>query len=280
MGGRLADLSDPPDESMAAFMDRRQKETTGGGAVARAAAYGAYGAAIRSGQDVRLVQPSDVEAYGARLGPGAMPPSPALANSTSATPKQAPPSKGAAANSQKPKSVGHPGWAESLVPVWGSGREAVADFQEGDYAGAALNGALAASDLFLAGDVAKAVAKGGMLAIKGPLIKEVGNGRNWKNMRATFGKKGLLDPGQHGHHWLIPNNDWGKEIPDWIKNHPLNIKGMPDAATHGRIHGRYGGMPQFNLLEQFWHGTPTWSKVAAADAVGHPVAAAEASHRP
>ncbi|MFZ4066841.1 MAG: amidohydrolase family protein [Phenylobacterium sp.] len=50
-----------------------------------------------------------------------------------------------------PPSVGHPELLESLIPVWGSGREAVADFQEGDYAGAALNGALAASDLFLAG---------------------------------------------------------------------------------------------------------------------------------
>jgi hypothetical protein len=42
-------------------------------------------------------------------------------------------------------SVGHPELLESLIPVWGSGREAVADFQEGDHAGAALNGALAAS---------------------------------------------------------------------------------------------------------------------------------------
>jgi len=31
-------------------------------------------------------------------------------------------------------SVGHPGFADSLIPVWGSGREAVADFQEGDCA--------------------------------------------------------------------------------------------------------------------------------------------------
>ena len=57
----------------------------------------------------------------------------------------------AAAAQPSVNSVGHPGFAESLIPVWGSGREAVADFQEGDYAGAALNGALAASDLFLAG---------------------------------------------------------------------------------------------------------------------------------
>lgn len=67
-----------------------------------------------------------------------------------------------AAVAQPPvSSVGHPGFAESLIPVWGSGREAVADFQEGDYAGAALNGALAASDLFLAGSIAKGLRKAG-----------------------------------------------------------------------------------------------------------------------
>jgi hypothetical protein len=38
----------------------------------------------------------------------------------------------AAARPTKPASVGHPGFAESLIPVWGSGREAVADYQEGD----------------------------------------------------------------------------------------------------------------------------------------------------
>jgi len=59
-------------------------------------------------------------------------------------------------------SVGHPGFAESLIPVWGSGREAVADFQEGDYLGASLNTALAVSDLFLAGSIGKGLAKGGI----------------------------------------------------------------------------------------------------------------------
>jgi hypothetical protein len=45
-----------------------------------------------------------------------------------------------AANSHPSDYVGHPGLWESLIPVWGSGREAIADYQDGDYAGAALNG--------------------------------------------------------------------------------------------------------------------------------------------
>lgn len=56
--------------------------------------------------------------------------------------------------------IGHPGELESLIPVWGSGREALADFEGGDYVGAGLNGALAASDLFLAGSLLRGAAKG------------------------------------------------------------------------------------------------------------------------
>jgi hypothetical protein len=68
-------------------------------------------------------------------------------------------------------------------------------------------------------------------------------------------------------------------VPNVIKNHPLNIKAMPDTATHMRITGRYKGQPRFNALERYVHGTPTWAKVGTADAVGHPVAAATADHR-
>ena len=181
----------------------------------------------------------------------------------------------------KSASVGHPGFAESLIPVWGSGREAIADFQEGDYAGAALNGALAASDLFLAGSVAKGLAKGGIYMIKGPLGKSVA-GQEWKAVRSKMGKMGLLDKHQHGHHAFIPQK--ATDVPAAIRNHPLNIKGMPTevrngrgySEMHGRIHGPYGGKPQFNRAEGYWYGTPTWSKVGAGSAVGHPAAAAKA----
>src|ERR1700740_1174844 len=116
----------------------------------------------------------------------------------------------AEAQERSHSSVGHPGFAESLIPVWGSGREAVADFQEGDYAGAALNGALAASDLFVAGSVAKGVAKGGMYALKASQ-SAAENPYAWKTVRKWMGDKGFLDSGQHGHHWLIPQNGGGKK---------------------------------------------------------------------
>jgi hypothetical protein len=182
---------------------------------------------------------------------------------------------------RKARSIGHPGFAESLIPVWGSGREAIADFQEGDYAGAALNGALAASDLFIAGSVAKGLAKGGVYMIKGPLGKSIA-GQQWKAVRSDMGKMGLLDKYQHGHHAFIPQK--ATNVPAVIRNHPLNIKGMPTevrggrgySEVHGRIHGPYGGKPQFNAAERYWHGTPAWSKVGTAAAVGHPATAAKA----
>jgi len=58
-----------PTESMDEFMTRRQQEAAARGGRAGAAAYRAYGQAIRAGQTLALSQPSDVLAFGARLSP-------------------------------------------------------------------------------------------------------------------------------------------------------------------------------------------------------------------
>lgn len=180
------------------------------------------------------------------------------------------------------RSVGHPGFAESLIPVWGSGREAVADFQEGDYVGAALNGALAASDVFLAASLAKGLAKGGVYIAKNAAKKKAPY--DWDDyVRPWMGKRGHLLPRQPGHHWLIPQNGWGKDVPDWFKNQPWNIKGMPDQTVHNQVHGHYRKPPSkpsakarpraFSPAERYWYGTPDWAKVGTAAAAGHPAAA-------
>jgi len=91
----------------------------------------------------------------------------------------------------------------------------------------------------------------------------------WKAVRKWLGDKGIADSGQHVHHWLIPQNRWGKNVPDWIKNQPLNLKPMPDAVTHWRIDHRVGDLPRFNPAQRYWFGTPTWPKVAAGAAAGH-----------
>ncbi|WP_340646007.1 hypothetical protein [Phenylobacterium sp.] len=176
--------------------------------------------------------------------------------------------------------IGHPGELESLIPVWGSGREALADFEDGDYIGAGLNGALAVSDLAVAGSLGKGLVKGGVFIANKATRRAAPYG--WKgNVRTWMGEQKFLKPGQHGHHWAIPQNEgWGKAVPDFIKNQPWNIKPMPSPQVHGRIHGRYGGQPQFKPAQRYWYGTPAWSKWATGSAVGHPaMGAAEQGRR-
>lgn len=151
----------------------------------------------------------------------------------------------------------HPGLGESLVPVWGSAREAVADAAEGDVAGAIFNGALAVSDLAPGAFAVKTVAKAG---IKGAV--KSGGSHTWGATRKWMGKNGLLEPGQHGHHGMIPRGGWGKIVPDSIKNQPWNITAMPTPVVHGRIHGPYAGLPQYGRVERYWRGTPDWAKTA------------------
>jgi hypothetical protein len=54
--------------------------------------------------------------------------------------------------------VGDPGLLESLIPVWGSGRESVNHFQQGNYVRGIFWGAMAVTDIFLV----KAVVVGGV----------------------------------------------------------------------------------------------------------------------
>ena len=126
-----------------------------------------------------------------------------------------------------------------------------------------------------------ALVKGAVVALGKGAVK-VGGSYAWRakpweevqGVRKWLGEKGYLKPGEHGHHGLIPQNGWGKAIPHYIKNQPWNIKGL-DPVTHGRIHGRYTvegvKLPRFSLAERVWHGTPTWTKPAAAAVAGDTV---------
>ena len=94
--------------------------------------------------------------------------------------------------------VGHPGTVESMIPIWGSGREALADLHDHNYVGAGVNGVLAGSDVILAKALAGGLLKGG-LKMAGSYV--------WRNarweadsMRQWLGKQGFLAKGQPGHH--------------------------------------------------------------------------------
>ncbi|MEI9811055.1 MAG: RHS repeat-associated core domain-containing protein [Bacteroidota bacterium] len=64
---------------------------------------------------------------------------------------------------KKPQStsVGQPGFAESLIPVWGSGRAAVDDFQNGRWGWGIFNSVMAIADVFTFGG-ASTLVKGGV----------------------------------------------------------------------------------------------------------------------
>src|SRR5581483_6024248 len=61
-------------------------------------------------------------------------------------------------------SIGQPGFLEGMIPVWGSLRAGIDDFQNGRYGWAAFNMVMAASDVVGVGAVAKFAVKGAVKA--------------------------------------------------------------------------------------------------------------------
>ncbi|WP_018079194.1 RHS repeat-associated core domain-containing protein [Thiobacillus denitrificans] len=153
--------------------------------------------------------------------------------------------------------VGAPGFGESLIPIWGSGREAISDFQSGRYVWGTINGALAVSDVFLIGSTGKAICKGAWK----------GGSTAWGSVRAWYGKTRNLPKRTPVHHWLIEQNSWlGKKTPTWIKNQPWNLMPMESRAFHDSVHG--WGPDAFNAAERIWYGTPDWTKLLVTDSLG------------
>jgi hypothetical protein len=54
-----------------------------------------------------------------------------------------------------------PGTAESFIPIWGSGKQAIYDFENGNYGWGTFNTVVAISDVFLVKSIATGLAKGG-----------------------------------------------------------------------------------------------------------------------
>lgn len=171
----------------------------------------------------------------------------------------------------------HPGMAESFIPVWGSAREAIADAYDGDVYGAVGNALLAGADLLPVGLAGKALkaAKASRKIVQESKRMDKTRAYEWAKVRARLGKTQYLEKYQHGHHAIIPHKEGiGRYVPDRIKNHPLNIRGMPSHEVHGRIHGRYRGEPQYGLVERHVRGAPVWALGAEGAAAGHAVGGA------
>ena len=157
----------------------------------------------------------------------------------------------------RPGFLNHPGFMESLVPIWGPAREAAADGADRDWTGVALNTLLTGADLFGAGELSK----GG--------LKLTGS-HTWPATRKWLTKTGFAKKGQVVHHSPFERNQGiGKFLPDIIKNQPPNLKPMPSAQIHDRMNHAAWGQPRLNVLERYHYGTPDWLKWAKPVAVGH-----------
>jgi hypothetical protein len=156
--------------------------------------------------------------------------------------------------------------AAGIARVLNEPREARREVEQGHVVRGLVDAATAAADLQLARGVIRGVHRGHV---------KLGGSHSHKQTRKWLGQKGLAEKGQHAHHALIPNNGWGKAIPDVIKNQPWNYKMTETPLHHIRIHGasRKFGLPQFGVLERYLHGTPTWWKAANGSALGHGVQA-------
>jgi hypothetical protein len=193
-----------------------------------------------------------------------------------------------------------------MIPVWGSGREAVADFQEGDYVGAGVNGLAAASDLFLAGAAGrgafKLVAGAGAHYAKKKgieagsieglaaglrqlqkdaalLSKPTRTGKppwNYERVQPRMKRYGLVKDGEELHHWAAPQGGWGKDVPNILKNNPLALHPMPKQAhqlTHNNLPSQ--NLQRYGAIQRYVEGTPTWAKVGTAGAGAHAAGAAK-----
>jgi hypothetical protein len=162
------------------------------------------------------------------------------------------------------------GTGESFVPIWGSGKQAYYDFQDGDHGWGALNTGISISDVFLVKSIYQGISKGGLKAMT------MGNkpwtgARDWYDPSTNYSRfykvSGFKAEGEVAHHWFFQTKgSIGKYVPNSIKNQMFNLKRYGSQASHMRW-GHGTGYPSLGLdpipfakLAYPIMGTPTWFK--------------------
>ncbi len=174
--------------------------------------------------------------------------------------------------------VGAPGFGESLIPFWGSGRAAINDFQNRKYVWGTVNTALAVSDVFLIKSAVTAVGKlvvegGAKLLVTeavGTTEKVVANsaeGVGYRSFSAFKRAEGVAGEGQAWHHIVeqTPSNveRFGAEA---IHN-TENLATLPHGAgtIHNQISGYYSSIRSFTEGQTVrqWLSTQSFADQAA-----------------
>jgi RHS repeat-associated protein len=147
--------------------------------------------------------------------------------------------------------VGAPGTLESFIPIWGSGRAAVDDFQNGRWGWGTFNAVMAVSDVFLLKTAATMAGKG---------LWKAGSA-TWGATRKWLGKQGYAEAGQHVHHGIVAQEVYRGTAWEKVFNQPWNLKplepppGISMDAWHKMVEGK---LPGLNGAERWWYGTPDW----------------------
>jgi hypothetical protein len=165
------------------------------------------------------------------------------------------------ADFQSGPKIQRPNLAESFIPVVGPAWDAVADLQDGNYGGAAFNGAMAVADLLPIGVAAKGI----KAATKGVGLVKKGSrtaGAAAQSLRA----KGVAGAGQEIHH-SVPLNGTSRKVQDWRNNYPF-LKVLP-TEQHRRLTGRWGPLARYDPVRRVWYGTTDWQKAIPAGVAGY-----------
>lgn len=164
-------------------------------------------------------------------------------------------------NFQDGPDIPRPTTVQSFIPVIGPAWEAAADLQDGDYAGAAFNGAMAVADALPIGVAAKGV----KAASKGIGVLKTGS-VTANAASKTLRRRGLAGAGQEIHH-TIPLKGTGRTVQD-PRNHYALLKVMPK-EQHRRLTGSWAGKPRYDPVRRVWYGTTDWMKAVPAGLAGY-----------
>jgi RHS repeat-associated protein len=155
-----------------------------------------------------------------------------------------------------------PGFWESLIPVWGSGKTALHDFECGHWGWGLLNTGIAISDVFLVKTLVTTIGKVGVNS----LWKS--GAHNWDATRSWLTRRGWRETkGNHMHHaFLERNRGIGSNVPDGIKNQPWNLVEL-SPEMHMAMDGN-SSVIKLNPATRLWYGTPDWAKGVAVSGGG------------
>lgn len=171
------------------------------------------------------------------------------------------PTKAPSQPATKTPVIPRPNFIESMIPVIGPAWDAAADFEEGNYGGAAFNAGMAVADALPAGFVFKGVkaAKVGIGVLKkGSVTADAAR----KMIRA----RGLAGRGEEIHH-TVALNGLSRNAQD-VRNHYALLKVMPK-EQHRRLTGSWAGKPRYDPVRRLYYGTTDWQKVVPATLAGY-----------